>query len=728
MSISKIKEIKIREEDGSYSDPIPMGADAINIDYKDTNVENELDKLNNENNSKATRINNLEKEDIDLQNQIKSLASGSPKGSYMTVSELINANPNTGVYIIQENGHIYSWTKNQSSDPIDLGIYQSTGIADNSIGYNHLNESAKRIFNNNLYLIKGKKLDAQGQLEDSNAHYTLSDYIYIDNTNNYVGLADESKNHKKLSIGIRFYDENKNFLFTYNAPDKATPQIFSLEKNYITYANSIKYFRLHITDVYDSNYKIRFPTEQDITDFMNGLYIIKRINNKIIYENVFGIINDKNVNKTVTDNSYIISKNYEYNQNGYSIIKPEFHKFTILNDGSWCEVQFQNITNSKFFNKEKIVIKGLNSNFRIKEFYYNDDETFNSVGSWITGNGEDIEFTFNNKGRISICTFINNVSAPNLTNIDEILNTIDIVSYPLIKETKESKFLNNYMHISFDDVTICIQHLIAKQNKYTSLFEEPFFNLLKTLHETYGACFSLYIFNLNILPNLTNKFANDFKNNSDWLKLGFHSLTKDGHLDQYTPEQALQQYNDFISNAYRITGGLNSIDRIPRLNYYQADTDDLIALRDTDCGIIGTLTADDDRIMNYLTEPQRQYLRTHSKLIDINTGLTYLSTTLRLDWFLSNYTNENQYYKPVKTNPYDELVYRYSRSENADYYSTIIVFAHEWQMYNTNYIVDANFINYLKQTCQFAKDYQYDFDFPQNRIQDMTSLALNNLI
>ena len=35
MSISKIKEIKIREEDGSYSDPIPMGADAKYIDMAD---------------------------------------------------------------------------------------------------------------------------------------------------------------------------------------------------------------------------------------------------------------------------------------------------------------------------------------------------------------------------------------------------------------------------------------------------------------------------------------------------------------------------------------------------------------------------------------------------------------------------------------------------------------------------------------------------------------------
>lgn len=130
MSISKIKEIKIREEDGSYSDPIPMGADAINIDLQNgSNVETEIQSLKNKDielnlaiNSNQgninTRLNNLEK-------SVSSLASGSPKGSYETVSALQSANPDTGVYIIQEDGHAYSWTKNGGT-AIDLGVYMST--------------------------------------------------------------------------------------------------------------------------------------------------------------------------------------------------------------------------------------------------------------------------------------------------------------------------------------------------------------------------------------------------------------------------------------------------------------------------------------------------------------------------------------------------------------------------------------------------------------------------
>lgn len=117
MAISKIKEIKIREDDGSYSDPIPMGANASNVDTSDgLTVQEKLDSQNATLSSHTNKINNLEQ-------LVQGLVSGSTKGSYATVSTLVSANPETGVYVIKENGHIYSWTKN-GSKAIDLGLYQ----------------------------------------------------------------------------------------------------------------------------------------------------------------------------------------------------------------------------------------------------------------------------------------------------------------------------------------------------------------------------------------------------------------------------------------------------------------------------------------------------------------------------------------------------------------------------------------------------------------------------
>lgn len=84
-----------------------------------------------------------------LQSQINSLASGSPKGTYTDSAALKAANPATGVYIATGNGHIYSWTKNQSGDPMDLGVYQSTGIADGSVEYKHFSNDLQKALKDN---------------------------------------------------------------------------------------------------------------------------------------------------------------------------------------------------------------------------------------------------------------------------------------------------------------------------------------------------------------------------------------------------------------------------------------------------------------------------------------------------------------------------------------------------------------------------------------------------
>lgn len=95
-----------------------------NLNQKNEDLENELKIYINE-------------KSVNLYEQIQSLSSGGPKGIYNTLQDLINANPDTGVYVIKNNGHLYSWTKN-STTASDLGVYQSTEIANNSVLYNHL--------------------------------------------------------------------------------------------------------------------------------------------------------------------------------------------------------------------------------------------------------------------------------------------------------------------------------------------------------------------------------------------------------------------------------------------------------------------------------------------------------------------------------------------------------------------------------------------------------------
>lgn len=67
-------------------------------------------------------------------------------GSYQSVEALETANPETGVYVVTENGHIYSWIKD-AENAIDLGVYQAIKLSEESVNYNNLSQILKNISN-----------------------------------------------------------------------------------------------------------------------------------------------------------------------------------------------------------------------------------------------------------------------------------------------------------------------------------------------------------------------------------------------------------------------------------------------------------------------------------------------------------------------------------------------------------------------------------------------------
>lgn len=282
---------------------------------------------------------------------------------------------------------------------------------------------------------------------------------------------------------------------------------------------------------------------------------------------------------------------------------------------------------------------------------------------------------------------------------------------------------NNYIHLSFDDVGYCVLNLVNNGALFNSLWDEPFFGLLKNMHDTYGAIFSLYIWNVANLANLPSKFKAEFMESSTWLKFGFHSY-EEGSLSDTSYNDAKTAYETFVSNIFSKIGGVNSIDRMPRLNYFAGNVNALRGLRDANCGCIGFLNTDDTRSAYYLTQDELTYLRTHSIWSDRTNGLQFASTVMRLDWFVSGFSSQYDYNVPVEDNPYDELVYRYGQPSMADLYGGLIVFTHEWQTYTSSYTLNDSMVDRIEQVCQFANEYGYDFDYPQNRVPNITSYSV----
>lgn len=282
---------------------------------------------------------------------------------------------------------------------------------------------------------------------------------------------------------------------------------------------------------------------------------------------------------------------------------------------------------------------------------------------------------------------------------------------------------NSFLHISFDDVSLCLNNL--SNNSFNSVFDEPFFNMLKGLHDRYNTVFSLYVWKISELSNIPAKYKKEFTDNSDWLKFGFHALTS-GSLSDASYETALNEYNSFVNTIYEKCGGINSIDRMPRLNYFGGSLDACMALCDAECGCVGFLNTDELRNAYYLNSDVLSYLRNHSKYSDIKNGIQFMSTVMRLDWFVSGFSSDYEYNTPVKDNPYDELVYRYNDPVFADLYHNLIVFTHEWQTYNSDYTLINDMVDRIEQVCKFGYDYNYDNDYPQNRVEDIRNYKLSN--
>ena len=82
---------------------------------------------------------------------------------------------------------------------------------------------------------------------------------------------------------------------------------------------------------------------------------------------------------------------------------------------------------------------------------------------------------------------------------------------------------------SLDDNIWFLQNLNENKDVYKSMFEDPYLALLKSIHDKHGSKFHINIyyetprhggFNLS---QMTDKYKEEFKANSDWMRLSFHA-------------------------------------------------------------------------------------------------------------------------------------------------------------------------------------------------------------
>lgn len=294
--MDKLKYVKLENPDGSYSDSIPL---SVSAEYVDIASADGISNLANYISENDTNISDLKSSTSSLDNEIKSLASGSPKGNYETVSALITANPETGVYIITDNGHIYSWTKG-ASDAIDLGVYQATGVANDSISYSKVSQIIKE---NNFYTLTPKDI-----LWRTDFTVTNGDMVYRKNTlvsqAFLVSKGDIINLDSSYTGKVTYYDLNKhyvkdsgNFSVLSNYEVELDGYIkICISKTGITYED-IKNNIIDFSILREKNYE---------NNLINGLFFSKHNDSKI-YSNLLYV--GKGTKITLTDSEIFNANN-----------------------------------------------------------------------------------------------------------------------------------------------------------------------------------------------------------------------------------------------------------------------------------------------------------------------------------------------------------------------------------------------------------------------------------
>lgn len=124
------------------------------------------------------------------------------------------------------------------------------------------------------------------------------------------------------------------------------------------------------------------------------------------------------------------------------------------------------------------------------------------------------------------------------------------------------KSVEKLFRISVDDNILFLKDITENKSKYTSIFDNQYLNIFKEVHDKTGAKINinlfyetsdLYGFNKPIeyfnLSMMTDKFKNEFIDNSSWLRLSFHSRKEyPGNPYHNTKKEVIAGDIDLVNN------------------------------------------------------------------------------------------------------------------------------------------------------------------------------------
>lgn len=241
----------------------------------------------------------------------------------------------------------------------------------------------------------------------------------------------------------------------------------------------------------------------------------------------------------------------------------------------------------------------------------------------------------NSKSVIAVCLLLTVIclSVGSLVNIPEINSAKGNKSLPRneVYRIDERSTDSRFFHLSFDDVINIFKDLTVNED-YQSIFDNNNLEWFKKLHDKYGVVISCYVFyeaDGISLGQCTERFKDEFEENANWLRFGFHSINDDTTYGK-NKGSITKDYNLTIAALKKIVGE-KAIDHVIRLQSYQASSNEIQSLLEIkEEPPIGFLTADDLRNSYALKDEENTYIYSHD-VLEVD-GIYYYSTDLRAEY------------------------------------------------------------------------------------------------
>lgn len=192
--------------------------------------------------------------------------------------------------------------------------------------------------------------------------------------------------------------------------------------------------------------------------------------------------------------------------------------------------------------------------------------------------------------------------------------------------------------LSIDDNIWFLRDIHQNAGKYRSIFDNPYLAFLKEVHDRFKTKIHLNLFYQTdgfTLSQLSDEFKNEWRAQSDWLRLSFHAL-------QEFPDKPYRKAGydevkkdcDLVMSEISRFAGKELMGPVTTLHWGESTVEGSRALRDAGYkGQLGYFNVDDElpAVSYYLSVKQRRHIKKRFIWKDNKEGIVFIRSSIVID-------------------------------------------------------------------------------------------------